>query len=148
MAEREVHTKPMLKTSDIIWQDAQHQVLFEILDLIKQPGSVSRVIIRLRDYTETHFEFEERYMLALDFPDREEHVHAHNQFRREIDLLLKGGEPDAQFRELIATFLSQWLRRHVFDADKKLEAYILDADGSRDSVHFPPEAQVHQGHQE
>lgn len=148
MAEREVHTKIMLKTSDIIWQDAEHQVLFEILDQIRQPGSGDRAITRLQEYTESHFEVEEQYMLALDYPDREEHVHAHNQFRKEIELLLKGGEPDDQYREMIATFLTQWLHRHVYHTDKKLEAFMLDSDGSRSSVHLPPEAQIHQGHQE
>ena len=29
----------MRKTSDIIWQDAQHQVLFDILDMIREPGA-------------------------------------------------------------------------------------------------------------
>ena len=148
MTDGEVHTRAMLKSSDIIWQDAQHQVLFEILDLIRQPGSHSGALIRLRDYTEIHFELEERYMLALDFPDREEHVHAHDQFRKEVDLLLRSGEPDDQFRELIATFLSQWLHRHLYYTDKQLEAFILDSNGYKRSVRFPPEAQVHQGHKE
>lgn len=118
----------MLKTSEIIWQDAQHQVLFDILDLIKQPGSDRQVIVKLRDYTDTHFEMEERYMLSLGFPGIDEHVRAHERFRREIGILLEGEEPDDQFRELISTFLTEWLRRHVFGTDKALESFIMNSD--------------------
>ena len=118
----------MRKTSDVIWQDAQHQVLFEILDLIKEPGSDSHVLYRLRDYTETHFALEEQYMVRLDFPGRDEHIQAHDRFREEIEQLVEEGEePDAQFREIIATFLTEWLKRHVFGIDKELEIFILQS---------------------
>ena len=32
---------------------------------------------------------------------------------------------DAQFREIISTFLTEWLTRHVFGIDKELEEFIL-----------------------
>jgi hemerythrin len=31
-------------------------------------------------------------------------------------------------RDLVATFLTQWLTRHVFGIDKDLEAFILASD--------------------
>ena len=77
-----VQTCHMRKTSDIIWQDAQHQVLFEILDLIKEPGSDRQAICKLEDYTEYHFALEEKYMAELDYPGLEDHVRAHDLFRR------------------------------------------------------------------
>ncbi len=118
----------MRKTSDILWQDAQHQVLFEILDLIRDPEAEEGIIRRLREYTENHFALEERYMAELDYPGREAHVQAHDQFRQEIDKLLEeSDEHDAQFREIIGTFLTEWLTRHVFGIDKELEAFLLTA---------------------
>jgi hemerythrin len=116
----------MRKTSDILWQDAQHQVLFDILDQIRQPESEGQALSRLKDYTENHFALEELYMVQLEYPDRAAHTLAHNQFRDEIlGLLATEEEPDAAYRELIATFLTEWLRRHVFGTDKKLENYLL-----------------------
>ena len=116
----------MRKTSEIIWQDAQHQVLFEILDLVKSSDEGSNVLFRLRDYTENHFLLEERYMAVLQYPGQAAHIQAHNRFRSEIYKLLEQGvEPDVVFRELIATFLTEWLQRHVFGIDKELEAFIL-----------------------
>ena len=116
----------MRKTSELIWQDAQHQVLFEILELIRDSGATEAVLNKLRDYTENHFALEERYMAELDFPGRDDHIESHNRFRAEIDQLLgQGNDWDDQFRELVATFLTEWLTRHVFGIDKELEAFIF-----------------------
>jgi len=118
----------MRKTSDVLWQDTQHQVLFEILDLIREPDAEAGIIHRLRDYTENHFALEERYMAELNYPGRDDHIRAHDQFRCEIDQLLEeGDEHDAQFRDIIGTFLTEWLTRHVFGIDKDLEAFLLAA---------------------
>lgn len=116
----------MRKTSDILWQDAQHQMLFDILDLIGEPGASADIVYRLRQYTDSHFELEERYMQVLDYPDFAEHKRAHDQFRAEIDGLLEPGVTfDEQLGNLVATFLRAWLQRHVFGSDKALEAFIM-----------------------
>lgn len=121
-----VHHCSMRKTSEIIWQDAQHQILFEILDLIKEPGADREVLCRLKEYTENHFSLEEHYMEVLEYPGRAAHAAAHDRFRQEIDGLLGGAiEPDTQFMELVCTFLTEWLTRHVFGVDKELEDFIL-----------------------
>ncbi|GAB5451503.1 MAG: hypothetical protein Hals2KO_18310 [Halioglobus sp.] len=116
----------MRKTSDILWQDAQHQVLFDILDQIKQPDADVTVLLRLKEYTESHFALEELYMTRLNYPYLAEHVEAHQRFRGEIlELLDRGEEFDEVYRQLTATFLTEWLKRHVFGTDKKLEAFLL-----------------------
>ena len=118
----------MRKTSDVIWQDAQHQVLFDILDLIKNSGATEDVLSKLKDYTENHFALEERYMAELEYPAIDVHVKSHNRFRGEIDQLLgQADEWDDQFREIVATFLTEWLTRHVFGVDKELEAFIFNS---------------------
>ncbi len=116
----------MRKTSDIIWQDAQHQVLFDILDLIGEPGVGPDIVRRLQQYTDNHFELEERYMQVLDYPGYGDHKRAHDQFRHEIDSLLEPGvQFDEQLGNLVATYLRAWLKGHVFGSDKDLEAFIL-----------------------
>ena len=118
----------MRKTSDILWQDAQHQVLFDILELICDPDADERVIEHLRDYTENHFSLEEHYMRELNYPGLEEHTQAHNRFREEIAEILTAGQCDSQFRVIIGTFLTEWLTRHVFGIDKEFEVFLLQAD--------------------
>lgn len=116
----------MQKTSELVWQDAQHQVLFEILDDIAKPDSGAEVIHRLWEYTQTHFTLEERYMEILDFPGRDAHIRAHDLFRDEIQkLLAPNQEHDAVFMAIISTYLTEWLKRHVLGIDKDLEAFIL-----------------------
>ena len=119
----------MRKTSELIWQDTQHQVLFQILDDIAEPGSGAEVLERLRMYTETHFSLEEQYMEQLDYPAKDAHRRAHDRFREEIyQLLALGQTHDQAYMDLVSVFLSEWLTRHVFGTDKELEAFILKAD--------------------
>lgn len=118
----------MQRTSDILWQDAQHQALFEILDLLASPDSDDEVLQRLYEYTEIHFRLEEHYMAVLDYPDLAAHTQSHDRFREEIASLLEGGISDPGFRAAVATFLREWLQRHVFGVDKELEGFILAAD--------------------
>ena len=40
----------MQKTSDIIWQDTQHQVLFELIDKIKGIPFDPEILVRLKLY--------------------------------------------------------------------------------------------------
>lgn len=116
----------MRKTSDILWQDAQHQVLFDILDMVSEPGADVQVLNKLRDYAETHFALEEMYMQELGYPDRKAHVRTHDKFREEIDKLLQENQQhDAVFMGIISTFLTEWLTCHVFGIDKELEEFLL-----------------------
>ena len=116
----------MQKTSDVIWQDAQHQVLFQLLDEVAEEGSAVDVVRRLKDYAENHFALEEEYMRILDYPGREEHVRAHDKFRQELaQMSLDVEQHDHISRQVISTFLREWLTRHIFGIDKELEAFLL-----------------------
>lgn len=115
----------MRKTSDIIWQDTQHQVLFDILDLVGQPDARPDMLQLLRHYTENHFNIEEAYMAELEYPHMDVHVRAHNQFRQEMDnMIAEHQEHDEVFMQIISRFLTEWLSRHVFGIDKQLEEFI------------------------
>ena len=114
------------KTSDVIWQDAQHQVLFRLLEQVGEPGSAIEVMRQLRYYAESHFALEEEYMRLLDYPGREAHVRAHDHFRDELAQMTRDAEGhDDISRQIISTFLREWLTRHIFGIDKELEAFLL-----------------------
>ena len=117
----------MQKTSDVIWQDAQHQVLFRLLDEVAAEDSAEEVLHQLNFYAENHFALEEIYMVQLNYPGREQHIQAHNKFRTELQQMIasSAGSHDAVSRQLISTFLSEWLKRHIFGIDKELEAFLL-----------------------
>ena len=120
--------KPVRETSEVIWQDKQHQVLFEVIDQIAEASPPENILPKLRYYAENHFAIEEEYMRKLQYPHRKAHIRAHDQFRKELKSMVEGsGGYDHNFSKLLSMFLSEWLQRHVFGIDKKLERFILES---------------------
>jgi hemerythrin len=121
--------RPMQKTSDIIWQDTQHQVLFELIEKIKVVPFDPDILVRLKLYAEHHFILEETYMIALDYPHRDAHVEAHDRFREELEAML---DTDPTMHESLqislSDFLYKWLKLHVLGIDKKLEDFVMKSD--------------------
>lgn len=116
----------MIKTSDLIWQDAQHQMLFSLIDEIKVEPFDRSVINRLKLYAEHHFSLEEIYMKALDYPDIAAHIKAHDRFREELSAMVETEQiMNKVLQDSLSLFLSEWLKLHVLGIDKKLEAFIL-----------------------
>ena len=116
----------MEKTSDIIWQDSQHQILFELIERIKEVPFDPEIITRLKLYAENHFTIEEIYMEKLKYPEAEAHVLAHNRFREELEALAEietDGSCDIQVA--MSNFLYKWLKMHVLGIDKKLEDFVM-----------------------
>lgn len=114
------------KTSDLIWQDSQHQVLFQLIDELRSNDIDISVFQRLNDYATNHFALEEEYMAKVGYPKMQAHVQAHNKFRVELESMLNMQEScDQMMRDVVATFLTEWLRLHVFGIDKDLEDFIL-----------------------
>ena len=118
----------MKKTSELIWQDTQHQTLFKLIDQLKTIESGLDIFTKLNDYAESHFSLEESYMLKLNYPRTEEHIRAHNKFREELNAMaLDQHTFDEQVRESISLFLREWLKRHIFGIDKDFEAFVLNS---------------------
>ncbi|MDI3326273.1 hemerythrin family protein [Pontibacterium granulatum] len=118
----------MQKTSDVIWQDTQHQQLFRLIDQIKESNIDNSVFKKLNDYAEYHFMLEEQYMETLNYPDRDTHKAAHDKFRRELATMLEEHETyDEDLRQSLSLFLREWLKRHVLGTDKKLEQFIMES---------------------
>lgn len=116
----------MKKTSELIWQDKQHQVLFELIDQINSSNVDANVFRQLFEYAENHFSLEEEYMIKLNFPGTEEHIRAHDKFRAELESMMQEFTSyDELFRKALSEFLSEWLKGHIFGIDKKLEEFIL-----------------------
>jgi len=118
----------MKKTSDLIWQDTQHQELFKLIDLLQSESLSSDIFRRLNNYAENHFLLEEEYMSLLNYPDMESHVQAHNLFRKELNELVRTqSDIEEATKSSISIFLTEWLTRHILRVDKKLEQFVLDS---------------------
>jgi hemerythrin len=121
-----LETGAMQKTSDIIWQDTQHQVLFDLIDQIKEVPFDPDILVRLKLYAEHHFILEETYMQTLEYPHMEAHIVAHDRFREELAAMLDT-DPSMHvaLQVSLSDFLYQWLKLHVLGIDKKLEDFVM-----------------------
>ena len=116
----------MVKTSELIWQDTQHQILFELIEQIKEEPFDYEILSKLQLYAEHHFCMEEAYMAELNYPQAEIHIEAHDRFREELAALVDTqNKMDNALQDALYLFLSKWLKLHVFGIDKELEAFVL-----------------------
>ena len=119
----------MQKTSDIIWQDTQHQVLFELIDRIKEVPFDPDILIRLKLYAEHHFVLEETYMRVLDYPETDVHIESHNRFREELAAMMDTDPSQHQALQVsLSDFLHKWLKLHVLGVDKRLEDFVMHSE--------------------
>ena len=112
-------------TSRLLWQETQHQRLFELLDDLAGKAELATVLADLHRYAEEHFAIEEAYMEAVDFPERVAHQRAHNKFRKQLVELSEAGAGAESTRDMTAMFLREWLTRHIYGTDQALEAFIV-----------------------
>ncbi len=120
----------MYPSSELIWQDTQHTILFKLLDELAREVYDPTIINQLKLYADHHFCLEEAYMHKLSYPDKDAHVRAHNRFREELykleqDHLING--MNAELRLAVSRFLTEWLTRHIMGVDKDFETFVLDS---------------------
>ena len=118
----------MQKTSDIIWQDTQHQVLFDLIEQIKEVPFNPEILTRLKLYAEHHFVLEEAYMEILEYPLAAAHIKAHDRFREELAAMMQTDSGShISLQVSLSDFLFTWLKLHVLGIDKKLEDYVIQS---------------------
>lgn len=107
--------------------DVQHRKFVEILNELANSfldpdnkEEVSRILDKLEEYAQTHFQFEEHYFHEFHYENMGEHEEAHRLFKLKIDKLRKRYESEEKFLEYdIFEFMNDWLLVHVLDEDKK-----------------------------
>lgn len=113
--------------------DADHKRLFELFNEFvaavnanRADGDIQGVLAELLDYTDTHFDREERLMREHGYPDFATHKTMHDTFVRQLhdvnSALDAGGEKGA----FVLGFLGKWLSGHILGVDKKLGAYLRE----------------------
>ncbi|HYH23033.1 MAG TPA: bacteriohemerythrin [Azospirillum sp.] len=113
--------------------DADHRRLFELFNEFvtavndnRADSDIESVLVDLLEYTDYHFDREERLMREHGYPDYETHKTMHDTFVRQMhdvnNALDAGGEQGA----FVLGFLGKWLSGHILGIDKKLGAYLRD----------------------
>ncbi|MDR0452972.1 MAG: hemerythrin family protein [Treponema sp.] len=118
--------------------DAQHKKLFEAVnDLFetaeagKAEADIKKSLDFLTDYTIKHFFDEEALQQKYQYPDYQNHVKYHEEFKSTVrnlshQLILKGSSK-ALVDDLCKKF-GDWLVNHINVQDKKFAAYIREKD--------------------
>lgn len=107
--------------------DEQHQELFKraatIIAAISQQGQALGVI-RLYQYTRTHFSHEEELMQRISFPDYEAHCQMHQKLIAKLDEISARISSGNLIKAELEEFISQWLLGHIATEDTKLAAFV------------------------
>ncbi|MCM2263957.1 MAG: bacteriohemerythrin [Desulfuromonadales bacterium] len=100
----------------------------ELYEAMKQGQGydlMNETLNRLIDYVSQHFETEEGFMRAGNYPGILDHQKEHQQFRAsilEMDVRRRAGHAPPSIELL--TYLRDWLRDHVTTTDKELGRYL------------------------
>ncbi len=118
--------------------DNQHQVLIGLLNKImkavhQRQGHeiLDEVIINLGNYTRVHFTVEESLMRLLDYPTYEQHRDQHQSFITQLHQMkerFRAGDRVVSFE--LASFLKNWLLKHILETDKRFGQFCLERGAS------------------
>lgn len=124
------------ETQRLVWSDAMsvgvpevdedHKALIDLIGMIESASEgeeadavLGTVLAALMDYTEFHFEREERMQEAIGYSGLAEHHAHHETLKRQVmDYVARhAGDPASiDIREL-ARFLQSWLVQHILKED-------------------------------
>lgn len=106
--------------------DSQHRLLFaianEVLEISnpkQQEPEIKYLLRHLRDYTENHFSFEEKFMEKNKFPGLNDHKLKHEKIIAEIRNALTTSESIGELKENLEDLLIAWVQSHILIEDKK-----------------------------
>ncbi len=113
--------------------DREHKKLFEIIreanDLIHNSllhdkyDKIIAILEQLREYTETHFAHEEKYMTEIGYPDLAFQITTHTAFIDKLgsidfNELQSMDDNQQEYLEDLIDYLLNWLSEHILGADK------------------------------
>ena len=117
--------KPEMETGFTVIDD-QHRVLVDMLNdfhetyVIGDTESMKKLVGKMFDYTNLHFDTEEAYFQEFAYLDMYGHTFAHNAFRKHVQALqTKLDNGTMVFSSELVQYLKMWLSKHILIADKQ-----------------------------
>lgn len=121
----------------IVLIDKQHKILIRAINLLAMAVQhkssrelMQEIFTTLRDYTDTHFAYEEELFDRFGYPDTAEHKAQHRALlQKVVDLEKKWQTGQAEIGPEVLKFLVDWLRMHILGSDKKYSPFLIKALG-------------------
>jgi len=114
--------------------DEQHRRLFELVSELVASCMEGHSAEKLRetlgfliDYTIRHFNDEEALQLQFDYPDFGRHRELHEDFKKQVDGLVRSFRKSGCTEELsnnLNKIVVRWLVTHIQNEDKKIGDHI------------------------
>lgn len=131
MEKKTIQWTEELKTG-IEWQDHQHREFLNMTNAVfkafyENRGhiDIANTIGFLERHAKDHFGIEERYMVIFNYPESEQHIREHKEFRVFIDDIRSAASSSVLEAGRICFKLSTWFAEHVKIVDKKLGDFLL-----------------------
>jgi len=113
--------------------DADHRRIVAIINDLHNSirdqspeATLQSTLVRLFDYTQTHFTREERVMQEHQYPDLPKHRAAHSRLtQRTRELLTRCLHEESDTGVEAMTFLKDWWIDHILVMDSQYKPYIL-----------------------
>ncbi|NLG83530.1 MAG: hemerythrin family protein, partial [Firmicutes bacterium] len=116
--------------------DAQHKELFaQVNELLEASHAargkevVGRILSFLEKYVVEHFNTEEEFMAAFDYPDLASHRAEHRQFVQDFSRLKEKFDAEGPGVNVIVMTnhaVVNWLNRHIRNSDKALGRFLKE----------------------
>jgi hemerythrin len=107
--------------------DAQHREMVRLINLVLDPAAGEAAGVRLDAliaHLRRHFETEEVFLRAIDYPLAEEHSREHSlQLAEFVDLRRHVGQGGGSLDAAHRTEIRQWFFSHVVAEDRRFGAY-------------------------
>jgi len=123
----------------ILWQDIQHRQLIDLMEKLSDsnakeadPKMFTYTTAFLAMYVTHHFNLEQEYMKAYNYPDKELHLKEHVDY---IDMIKQFRKDHTEFTREGALFLERtimkWILDHIMENDQKLGSFIHNEERKR-----------------
>lgn len=112
--------------------DRQHKVLIDLINKLHSAmragvgkRALSDILSELVEYTNTHFEHEEKMFLQYDYPERSTHHKEHEILTRQVlEFQNEYQEGRTSISIDVMDFLKDWLINHIAGSDKKYTQFF------------------------
>lgn len=129
--------------TNIEFIDEEHKTLFDIIRqanalinadyLHDKYDEIMKILDKLREYTEKHFQHEEEYMESIQYPKLDAQRRAHNAF---IDKLVNINfselddidDNQQQYLSELINYLLNWLSTHILKADCLIPKWVKETE--------------------
>ena len=111
--------------------DSQHRLLYAIANELleidnpkSQEPEMKYLLRHLRDYIDTHFTFEEKFMREKNFPGLEDHKLKHQKIIASMRDSLQSSNSLSQLKDSLEDLLIGWIQSHILVEDKKYSDWL------------------------